>query len=556
MSEKRETTMHTKENTREPVERADVCIVGGGIAGGLIADTLATEGHDVVILEAGPWMDEDSLQERMERALRPEHSPEEIWKQALDRDRDSYTQSVPSRLGVELNRNRLKAVGGTTLHWAAHVPRMLEKDFNMQSRYGLGADWPMAYSDLQPYYAWAEREIGVAGGGDNPFLPRDEEPPMPAHPMSTTDRLYQEVCEELGIETHTNPLAINSESYDSRTQCLGYSTCAPVCPSRAKYTGDIHVRKAQDNGATIIDQAPVKRIEHDNLGNTVSAVVYETPEGTEHRQYADQFVLACGGIETPRLLLLSDSLQYPAGLANTSGRVGNHLHFECTVAVDAQFGGATNDQPVGFLTTVSEQFYDHDQPTPGSYRLRFRNADPQSPLSVALGNRSPLTEPLQGAPWGDELLEQMEHATENRRLRIDAQVEMLPHRENTITLSDTETDSLGNPTPHVSVDIGDHVVQTGHAALEKIETILTALGATITDRSGPENQTLQYHHKGTTRMGSDPTESVVNSRLRTHDLQNLWIASSSVFPTGGAVNPTLTIAALALYAAENIDDQL
>lgn len=548
--------MDTKQNNREPVERADVCIVGGGIAGGLIADTLTKEGHEVVILEAGPWMDDERLQDRMERALRPEHSSEEIWKQGLDRDRDRYTQSVPSRLGVELNRNRLKAVGGTTLHWAAHVPRMLEKDFNMQSRYGLATDWPMEYSDLQPYYAWAEREIGVAGGADNPFLPRDEDPPMPAHPMSTTDRLYQEVCEELGIETHSNPLAINSESYDSRTQCLGFSTCSPVCPSRAKYTGDIHVRKAQDNGATIIDRAPVKRIEHDNLGNTAAAVVYETPQGAEHRQYADQFVLACGGIETPRLLLLSDSLQYPDGLANTSGRVGNHLHFECTVAVDAQFDGPTNDQPVGFLTTVSEQFYDHDQPTPGSYRLRFRNADPQSPLSVALGARSPLTEPFKGTPWGDELLEQMEHATENRRLRVDAQVEMLPHRENTLTLSDTETDSLGKPTPHISVDIGDHVIQTGHAALEKIETILTTLGATITDRSDPRNQTLQYHHKGTTRMGSDPDNSVVNSSLRTHDLQNLWIASSSVFPTGGAVNPTLTIAALALYAAENIDGHL
>lgn len=541
---------------QQDIDRTDVCIVGGGIAGGLVAYELARLGHDVVILEAGPWMDDTDRHERMEKALRPEHSWDEIWERGIDQERDKYTTAVPSNLGVTLNRNRLKAVGGTTLHWAAHVPRMHEKDFEMHSRYGLATDWPIGYDDLQPYYARAEREIGVAGGGDNPFVPRDEAPPMDAHPWSTTDVLYSDVCADLGIRTHSNPLAINTEVYDERSQCLGFSTCSPVCPSGAKYTGDIHVRKAIEDGATILDRAPVKRIEHDSLGRSVDSVVFATPDGTEHRQFADHFVLACGGIEAPRLLLLSDSLQYPNGLANSSGRVGDHLHWECTVAVDAEFDGPTNDNPIGFLTAVSEEFYEPDHSTPGSYRLRFRNADPQSPLSVALGARSPLTEPIQGAPWGDELLDHMEQASENRRLRIDAQIEMLPHRDNTVRLDDSETDSLGNPVPHVSVDIGDHVKETGEAAIETIRTIFDEMGATVTNVEGPGNQKLQYHHKGTTRMGTDPDRSVVNPQLRTHDLDNLWVVSSSVFPTGGAVNPTLTIGALALYAAENIHETL
>lgn len=549
-------TIQGRQVDRDSVNDADVCIVGGGIAGGLVAYQLAQQGHDVVILEAGPWMDGTDRHERMEKALRPEHGWDEIWERGIDQTRDKYTTSTPSRLGVTINRNRLKAVGGTTLHWAAHVPRMQEKDFEMHSRYGLAADWPIEYADLQPYYALAEHEIGVAGGGDNPFLPRDTDPPMGAHPRSPTDRLYRDVCEELGIKTHSNPLAINSEVYDKRSQCLGFSTCSPVCPSGAKYTGDIHVRKAIEDGATILDRVPATRIEHDSVGTSVDSVVYVTPDGSEHRQYADHFVLACGGVEAPRLLLLSDSMQHPDGLANSSGRVGDHLHWECTVAVDAEFDGRTNDQPIGFLTTVSEEFYEHDEATPGSYRLRFRNASPQSPLSVALGARSPLTEPFRGAPWGDELLDHMQDATENRRLRVDAQIEMLPHRDNTIRLNESETDSLGSPVPHVSVDTGDHVKETGEAAIERIRRIFDELGATITNIEGPERQKLQYHHKGTTRMGDDPDRSVVDARLRTHDLDNLWVVSSSVFPTGGAVNPTLTIAALALYAADNIDEQL
>jgi choline dehydrogenase-like flavoprotein len=541
---------------RTPVDGADVCIIGGGIAGGLVAYSLSQQGHDVVILEAGPWMDGVDRRDRMEKALRPEHSGGEIWEQGIDERRDKFTTSVPSNLGVRLNHNRLKAVGGTTLHWAAHAPRMLEKDFNMNSRYGLAVDWPIDYSDLQPYYARAEAEIGVAGGGDNPFVPRDVDPPMDAHPPSPTDTLFQEVCERLGIRTHSNPLAINSEVYDNRSQCVGFSTCSPVCPSGAKYTGDIHIRKAIDQGTALLDQVPVKRLEHDSVGSSLASAVYVTPDGTERRQYADHFVLACGGIEIPRLLLLSDSLQHPDGLANSSGLVGKHLHFECTVEVEAEFNGRTNDQPIGFLTTVSEEFYDHDDSQPGSFRLRFRNADPQSPLSVALGARSPISEPFRGAPWGDDLLDHMEQASENTTLRVDAQVEMLPHRDNTITLDESETDSLGNPVPHVSVDVGDHVVETGSAAIEKIRTILDELGATITDISDPADQKLQYHHKGTTRMGTDPNTSVVDPQLRTHDVRNLWVVSSSVYPTGGAVNPTLTIAALALYAADNIDDQL
>lgn len=550
------TADRTAARNRTPVERTDVCVVGGGIAGGLLAYSLARRGHDVVILEAGPWMNGVDRRDRMEKALRPEHSTYDIWDRGIDPERDRFTTSVPSNLGVTINHNRLKAVGGTTLHWAAHVPRMLEKDFNMHSRYGLGADWPIDYGDLQPYYAQAEQEIGVSGGGDNPFVPRDADPPMAAHPPSRTDTLYAEVCRDLGIRTHSNPLAINTEVYDERSQCLGFSTCSPVCPSGAKYTGDIHIRKAIDHGAAVLDRVPVKRIEHDKEGTSVESVRYVTPDGTEHRQRADQFVLACGGVEAPRLLLLSNSPQHPEGLANGSGRVGKHLHFECTVGVDAEIDRPTNQQPIGFLTTVSEEFYEHDEDQPGSFRLRFRNQDPRSPLSAALGARNPLTEPFRGAPWGDDLLDHMEDASENRSLRIDAQIEMLPHRDNEITLDSSETDTFGNPVPHVSVDIGEHVVRTGSAAVETIKTIFDEMGATITNVEDPTEQKLQYHHKGTTRMGTDPETSVVDPRCRTHDLDNLWVVSSSVFPTGGAVNPTLTIAALSLYAADHLDAEL
>jgi len=476
-------------------------------------------------------------------------------------NRDRYTKSLPGRITSRLNHQRVKGIGGTTLHWGGGALRLHEKDFNMQSRYGLAANWPIEYSDLQPYYAAAERELGVAGGDDNPFLDREQDSPMPAHPNSRSDLLFKEACEELGIRTHSFPLAINSETRDGRSQCVGFSTCTPVCPSGAKYSGDVHVRKAESEGARVIDRAPAQTIEHDDDGGSVVAVEYTTPSGEVYRQTAQQFVIACGGIETPRLLLLSESDEYPNGLANRSGAVGKYLFSDSSVTMTGRIDRTANATPIGYTTMYSDEFYDHDDPTPGTIQLRFDNVDPRSPSEAALrgghGDREQIyKEPTYGASWGDELLDETQQATENRAIRITAGVETIPRAESAVTLDPSKTDNHGNPVPHIEYDIGSHAIETGEHAIEILKRIMDTMGADITSVSDPKSERLGNHHNGTTRMGSDPSESVVNARLRTHDLDNLWIASSSVFPTSGASAPTLTIAALSLKAAEHIHDEL
>jgi len=528
----------TGESDRSPVAGADVCVVGAGPAGALVADRLASN-HEVVVLDAGPRFDSKQRLERQERAIRPAYDRPDVWEVGGERD----AHAASGEWFYPLNHARVKGIGGSTLHWQGMVMRLHQDDFRSGSARGVGPDWPITYSDLQPYYAAAERELGVAGAADNPFAPPRAEPhPMPAFPPSYSDSLFAEACAELGIAMHSVPNARNSESYDGRSECVGYGTCQPVCPSGAKYDATVHIERAEEQGATVVDRAQVTHLDHG--ADRIEAATYATPDG-EYRQQAEVFVLACGGVETPRLLLLSSSGEYPDGLANTSGRVGTYFFDHLFAGVGGVLDEPTRQNHVGFLTSESHQFYDEADAGTAPFKLEFFNYAGPSPVEMALS----------GDQWGDALLDSLRSAYGNH-IAVGGLVEQLPREDSYVGLDPEQTDAHGNPVPDVHWTVGDRALATIEQVNEQQREILETLGAEITWTVGPEDTGPAYHHMGTTRMGTDPAESVVDPSCRTHDLENCWVAGSSVFPTGGAVNPTLTIAALALRTADAVDAAL
>ena len=545
---------------RRPSKGADVCVIGSGPAGTLIANELAGKGHDVVVLEAGPRFDFDSRPERMERAIRPSHSNDSVW--GMGGERDAFSAS--GERYYPLNAARAKGVGGSTLRWQGMVMRLHEADFERRSRDGIGADWPLSYGDLRPYYARAERELGVAGAADNPFAPPREQPaPLPAFEPSHSDAIFAEACERLGVTTHSVSNARNSESYDGRSACVGYGTCQPVCPSGAKYDASTHAEKAERKGGRVIDRAPVQRLETDASGARVERAIYATPDG-EHSQKARQFVVACGGVETPRLLLLSESEDHPEGLANSSGAVGKYFMDHLFAGMGGTLDRETGQNHIGFMTSETHQFYDEPgQGTNGAgggiparedngrkgdlgpIKLEFLNYAGPSPVGSALGSEQ----------WGDELLSSL-RSEYGGHIAMGGLVGQLPRAEHRIALDRSTTDDQGNPVPDIRWSIDNRTKRTLERANGIQRAILEELGVDISWSVGPAETGPAYHHMGTTRMGTDPATSVVDARLRTHDVANLTLASSSVFPTSGAMNPTLTIAALALKAAAHLDRDL
>jgi len=541
---------------REPSERADVCVIGAGPAGALVASQLASDGQKIVVLEAGPRFDRSNREQQMEQAIRPgDHGS--VWE--MGGDRDAFSAS--GERYYPLNVSRVKGVGGSTLHWQGMVMRLHPSDFDGSHDTDDPA-WPISYDDLRPYYADAERALGVAGDADNPFAPpRDGAYPLPGFPPSYSDSLFAEACERLGITMHSVPNARNSEPYDGRGPCVGYGTCQPVCPSGAKYDASVHIEDAEAEGTRVIDRAPVQRLETGSDGR-VEAAVYAMPDGTEHRQTAREFVIAAGGVETPRLLLLSANDDYPDGLANSSGLVGRYFMDHLFAGAGGTLDRETRQNHVGFLTSECHQFYDD----PGQAVERVADGETVvaatdealSPLKLEFLNYagpSPVELALSGEEWGDTLLSSLRESYGNS-IAMGGLVGQPPRKENRVTLDTSTTDDHGNPVPDIQWSWGERLERSVGRANEIQHAVLSELGVDISWTVGPADTGPAYHHMGTTRMGTDPAESVVDPQLRAHDVTNLSIASSSVFVSAGSMNPTLTIAALALKCADHVSERL
>jgi choline dehydrogenase-like flavoprotein len=541
---------------RTPTENADVCVVGAGPAGALVASRLASDGSDVVVLEAGRRFDFDERPGQMEQTIRP-GDDDNIWE--MGGERDEFSAS-----GEEfypLNISRVKGIGGSTLHWQGMVMRLHPTDFDGGHANDDPA-WPISYEDLRPYYADAEQAIGVAGDTDNPFAPpREEQFPMPGFRPSYSDSLFAEACESLGISMHSIPNARNSEAYDGRSPCVGYGTCQPVCPSGAKYDASVHIDDAESDGATVIDRAPVQRLETDN--GRVSAAVYATPDGSEYRQSATEFVLAAGGIEIPRLLFLSANEDHPDGLANSSGAVGRYFMDHLFMGAGGTIDQRTRQNHIGFITSESHQFYDEPgravERTEDSETIVPATDETLSPIKLEFLNYagpSPVELALNGDEWGDTLLSDLQRDYGNS-IAMGGLVGQPPRWENRITLDSGTTDDHGNPVPDIQWSWGPRVRRSISRGTDIQHAVLNELGVDISWTANTEGGTgPAYHHMGTTRMGTNPDESVVNPQLQCHDVANLSIASSSVFVTAGSMNPTLTIAALALKCADHVDERL
>jgi glucose dehydrogenase len=307
-------------------EQSDVLIVGSGVAGALIAWSLARAGARVTVVEAGPEVDRGAALARLERAaIRVPEAPYESapYAESPATIKDTYIRQD----GPEPFRSTyLRVVGGTTWHWLGTALRLLPSDLELRSRYGIGVDWPLAWSDLAPWYDVAEAELGVAGHDDDVFGPARQRPyPMPGLPAAMGDRLMDRVAGPFGVKVRVSPQARNSRVFDGRPACCASASCIPICPVQAKYDATVHLGKAKAAGARVLSDSVAVRLDigPDDL---VSGIVIRRPDRSETELQARELVIAAHAIEGPKLLLMSRSERVSRWRREPLGRGGALSH--------------------------------------------------------------------------------------------------------------------------------------------------------------------------------------------------------------------------------------
>ena len=501
-----------------------VVIIGSGAGGGTLGTQLALKGIDTVILEAGSRHEtwdfiNDEWDSFNQLAWKDKRTTSGDWRVAKD------FPNLPAWI--------VKAVGGSTVHWAGASLRFQEHEFKTRTHYGdlAGAsllDWPIDLKEMEPWYAIAEDRMGVTRTNGIPGLPGNN-----------NFKVMEAGAKKIGYkEVSTGRMAINSEPRDDRSSCLQIGFCFQGCKSGAKWSTLVaEIPKGEATGhLEVRPDCQVLRIEHDDSGK-VTGVVYADKEGKEQRQKARIVAVAGNSIESPRLLLNSHSSMFPDGLANSSGEVGRNYMRHTTGTVYGIF-----DKPVHMYrgTTMAGIIRDEAKHDPsrgfvGGYE--FETLSLGLPFMAAF---------LMPGDWGEDFASAMDEYRNMAGMWIVG--EDMPRAENRITLSD-DKDQFGMPAANVNFDDHENDTAMRNHAYKQGSAIYDAVGAVRTIHSPPYPST---HNLGTNRMSEKPADGVVNRFGQTHDVPNLFVSDGSQFTTGAAENPTLTIVALALRQADHI----
>ncbi|WP_299784577.1 GMC family oxidoreductase [uncultured Marivita sp.] len=524
----------------------DLVVVGAGVAGGLVAKQAAEAGLRVTILCDGPTLDRADLVDRFRQAdpqslMSPYPVVPHAPQPQVNRTGDYLIQKGPD----PYDQQYIRAVGGTTWHWGAATWRYIPNDMKLRTLYGVGRDWPIDYDEIEPWYYEAEVELGVAGPENAPFdAPRSKPYPMPEAPFSYLDQVFHDKLTALGYDViHAPQCRNNQQVYDGRPPCCGNANCMPICPIGAQYSGNMSVEKAQAAGAELITNAVAHHLEV-GPDKRITAVRYLKPDGSEFRLKAQTFALAANGIEGPKIMLMSKQEHAPDGVGNSSDMVGRNLMDH--PGTMSKFDSKDPLWPGRGPNILSGIVNLRDGPW--RERMAARKLMPDNKTHVHEVTVEAIEEGLTGA----ELREAIRHRAARRQIVFSFN-EQLPDPSNRIVpSSEGLTDALGLPRPEIHYRIDDYVHRAAEDTRRRVEEMAVAFGATRDSVWHNDGYLPNNHITGATIMGDNPNDSVVNRDCRTHDHPNLWIASSSTFPSVSSVNVTLTIAALAIRMGEAI----
>jgi choline dehydrogenase-like flavoprotein len=590
-------------------EHYDVVVIGAGVNGALVAKQLTHAKLRVLVLEAGPgtaWTFDGYSGHLQHFFAASGKGPESAWPPALNAPQPDtadirsgggyFVQTGPQMYGSSYSR----LLGGSTLHWLGVSLRMLPEDFELHTRYGVGVDWPLGYTDLEPYYRMAEMEIGVAADvADQVHLgvtfPAGYDYPMQRIPPSWSDQVLAAAVDGMQIRMADDLYTLKIRNYpaarnsiprgdyqpvgavdqpadgqalarDLGQRCAGNTACTPICPIQAKYNAAKTLAQADPTRLVVRTQAVASRIHVDPDSGLVSGIEYQRyddPTSSRHTVHVASgriYVLAAHAVENAKLLLTS-------GLEGASGQVGRNLmDHPCLYA-----WGLSKDPIGAFRGPLSTAGLDDlrgggFRANHAAFRFDIGNDGWRAPTGAPDATVADAVS-AQGR-YGSKLRDHLTSVL-SRQVRFSLAVEQLPAPGNRVSVDPRYTDALGNARPVLSYSIDDYTLAGMAAATEVYQAVFRQAG--ITDCTDPEAgtwfpsvtyQDREFHYHGmghfagTHVMGDSPERSVVDTDQRSWEHRNLFLLGSGSFPTMGTSNPTLTMAALTLRSAESLVREL
>lgn len=525
-------------------ERVDVLIIGAGASGAAMAWSLAETKMRILCLEQGDW-------------LKPSDFPSNgrDWEARLSEDfaispnrRELAADYPVNDDDSPIKIANFNGVGGGTILYAGHYPRLHPSDFKVRSLDGVADDWPIDYKTLEPFYALNDTMMGIASLAGDPAYPPKEQV-MPPIPLGRTGQTLGRAMNSLGWHWWPSDAAIVTREYEGRAPCINLGQCGSGCAQGAKGSTDVtYWPEALRARVELRTRCRVSRIETNEDGMATGAYYFDA-QGKEVFQPAEIVILACNGIGTPRILLNSASGRFPDGLANSSGLVGKNLMLHPYAQVRGHFDQPMDGHRGSPICTWSHEFYETDTARGFVRGYCYQFSRGIGPVRTAMNG---MADGL--LPWGEG-----HHAAFRRLFGHSAGMvsvcEDLPEETNRVTLDPNIKDADGIPAPKITYRLSENSRKMLDHSVARGAEILKAAGARDITTRAP----LPYagwHLMGTARMGFDPERSVVNEWGRSHDVKNLFIVDGSVFVTSGGVNPTSTIQAVALYVADQIKNRL
>jgi choline dehydrogenase-like flavoprotein len=528
----------------------DVCVIGSGPAGTTMATELSTSGAKVVMLEGG-------------KRVPPADFTSHVWPYELpyrgfrgERQNMFYQDHVSSSIryegGANVSVDRIRVLGGRSVHWNAVTLRYAARDFRAWSIDGAEEDWPVTYDELAPYYDRIERMIGVCGRDDGLEIVPAGKHYLPPIAWRCSEHLLHRTLTKMRIPLISVRKAVLTRPYDGRPPCHYCGWCmAGGCDVVAIFNAaEAMLPKGVATGNLTVRQNALAReilVDREGMARAVSFVNTETKKKEDVKA---RIVVVCGAtVESARLLLNSRSPQHPNGLANSNDVVGRYLHGHLGGGADIYLKELEGLKP-----------WNQDGATDSVYIPRYNQLEGKKRYAGGWGTQVNFSDYMfphhatrvhgYGAAYKERV-----RTMETGYLMLGSFGKIEARPENRVTVDRNQKDPDGIPIPVIQFQFGQNDFAMWRDLHRSIADICSNLKGQVFLNFGSDPGGFGSHEVGTVRMGKNPKTSVLNAYCQAREVKNLFVTDGSCFTATSEKNPTLTIMALSLRAADYIKEQ-